>query len=379
MRRYISPGGSMATTLQDIARSVNLSESLVRGVLNNKPNVWASQANRRRILEAARELNYRPNAAAKALATGSTRTAGFTYLRPKHERGLREVTGSVAEGCAERLSEIGFSLALHAYDSRDALIENLNTMALSRSCDAFVLWGNEEEIEEPGCLLESLNVPFVVKGYFDDTHPSWLQIDFDHERMMHTAVDLLASLGHRRIAYLGSIYPFLWEQHYLKGYREAMSRVFGAEPDPRLISQPLHSLTDYEKAMADWLTLDADDCPTAVIVTTDARAWRAIEIALARVGRRAGIAPGEVLIVGCSRRDDSVGSMTLMRGQGYTFDETGMAYLGEMLAEKLLNRILRNEVPEQNSIRLLPALALTDDEFTLAYHEATADWERSRL
>jgi DNA-binding LacI/PurR family transcriptional regulator len=368
----------MPTTLQDIARTVNLSESLVRGVLKNKPNVWASEANRRRILEAARELNYRPNAAAQALATGSTKTVGFTYLRPKNERTLREVTGSVAEACAERLSEINFSLALHVYDNRDALMESLNTMALSRSCDAFVLWGAEGEIEEPGCLLESLNVPFVVKGYFDDTHSNWLQIDFDHEKMMHNAVDLLSSLGHQRIAYLGTSYPLRWEQHYLKGYRDAMRRVFGEEVDPRLISQPIHSLVDYEKSMSDWLTLPPDECPTAVIVTTDARAWRAIEIALARVGRRAGVGSGEVLIVGCARHDDSVGSITLMHGQGYAFDETSMAYLGEMLGEKLLNPVLRNQTPEQNIVRLLPALALTNDEFTSAYHQATEDWIRSR-
>lgn len=62
----------MPVTQKDIARLLNISDSLVGKVLGDKPNVWASPELRNRIHRTAREMGYRPNAAARALARGQT-------------------------------------------------------------------------------------------------------------------------------------------------------------------------------------------------------------------------------------------------------------------------------------------------------------------
>jgi len=345
----------MATTLRDVARAVNLSKSLVSGVLSNDPKIWVSDENRRRIMNAALELNYKPNAAARALRMGSTKTVNFTFVRIDEDENLREATGYLIEGCAERLGSIGFTLAVSVYASKSTLIENLNRLALSRAYDAFVLWGHEAETEELGCLLESLNAPFVVKGYFE-SHPEWYQIDFDHEQMMHDAVDLAVRLGHRRIAFMGMNYPLAWIEHSLKGYRDAMRRAFGEEADDELISNTAHGVGEFDASMSRWLALPSDRRPTAVIAASDLRAWRAIEMALVRVGLRAGTAPGDVLIIGYTGHGESLNLNPLINGQGYTFEENTMLVLGEMIAEKLLTPLLLHQPMPQHTVRLTPGL-----------------------
>jgi len=62
-------------TVKDIAASVGVSVATVSNVLNERPNV--GESTRRKVLEVARELGYRPNRAAQAMRTGRTRAIGL--------------------------------------------------------------------------------------------------------------------------------------------------------------------------------------------------------------------------------------------------------------------------------------------------------------
>lgn len=65
------------TTLADVAERAGLSKTAVSLVLNNRPGSRLSADAVARIHEAARELNYRPNPAARSLRLGKTGTVGF--------------------------------------------------------------------------------------------------------------------------------------------------------------------------------------------------------------------------------------------------------------------------------------------------------------
>ena len=54
-----------------------MSKTAVSLVLNNRPNSRLSAEAEQRVREAARELNYRPNPAARSLRLGTARTVGF--------------------------------------------------------------------------------------------------------------------------------------------------------------------------------------------------------------------------------------------------------------------------------------------------------------
>ncbi|PHP53373.1 LacI family transcriptional regulator [Actinomyces ruminis] len=60
-------------TAADVARSLGLSRATVGYVLNDTPGQTIPEATRQRVLEAAQRLGYRPNQAARALASGRSR------------------------------------------------------------------------------------------------------------------------------------------------------------------------------------------------------------------------------------------------------------------------------------------------------------------
>lgn len=68
MKRY-------GITVKDIATTVGVSMATVSNVLNGRPNV--GPAIRKKVLQVARELGYRPNRAAQAMRTGRTRAIGL--------------------------------------------------------------------------------------------------------------------------------------------------------------------------------------------------------------------------------------------------------------------------------------------------------------
>ena len=67
----------MPITIRELARQLNLSKGTISRVLNNREDAFISEATRLRVQEAARELGYRPNRAARALATGRSHSIAF--------------------------------------------------------------------------------------------------------------------------------------------------------------------------------------------------------------------------------------------------------------------------------------------------------------
>lgn len=65
----------MAVTIRDVARAAGVSITTVSRALNGYPDV--NPETRRRVLEIAEQLNYRPNQVARSLVTQHTRTVGL--------------------------------------------------------------------------------------------------------------------------------------------------------------------------------------------------------------------------------------------------------------------------------------------------------------
>jgi LacI family transcriptional regulator len=65
----------MPTTLEDIARALNVSKMTVSRAINNHPEI--SRETRARILAAAQKMNYRPNQFARALTTNHSYLIGI--------------------------------------------------------------------------------------------------------------------------------------------------------------------------------------------------------------------------------------------------------------------------------------------------------------
>lgn len=70
-------------TMRDIARQAEVSQATVSLVLNDRKSTFISEATRERVRTVARELGYRPNQNARALARGKTDTIGL-WIKSLH-------------------------------------------------------------------------------------------------------------------------------------------------------------------------------------------------------------------------------------------------------------------------------------------------------
>jgi LacI family transcriptional regulator len=340
----------MRTRLKDVAAQLNLSPALVSGVLNHRSNVWASEETRARIFEAAATLNYHPSAAAQALSKGKTDTIVFVYHRLT-EPAYRLAYGGLVDALSAELQAAGYDLVVSNFATQAEVLEHLQKLASSRACDAVVLWGREADTEPQAVLLDSLRMPFLVKGRHEVLHPDWHQIDFDHEWMMETVVERLVGLGHRRIAYLGFPHDEGFVRGLRRGFVEAHRKFVGTEANPSFIGEFDDEFDPNMARVTEWLDLAPDERPTAFAVGAGNRAWQAIETALVGLNERLVDRPG-----GFSASGITSSPFTLMFGEAMVFQGIEIENLACYVTPGLI-RALAASGPHQRIYRLRPALS----------------------
>lgn len=320
------------TRLKDVAQELRLSPSLVSGVLNGRANVWASEATRARVFEAARTLNYHPSNAAQALSSGRTGSVALVYRRLEGLDYRLAYTGLVDAFSAE-LQARGHDLAVANFATQSEVLDHLRKLASSRGCDAVILWGREADTEAQGELLASLGVPFLVKGRHEARHSEWPQIDFDHEGMMERAVERVVGLGHRRLAYLGFPHDDAFVGALRRGYAAAHERLLGFAPN--LFGEAPDEVAPNAALVGRWLGLPEGERPTAFVIGSGNAAWHALETGLAGAGRVLGFGGDQTAAAGVASH-----FFTLIFGEAWAYSGIEIDDLARAAAPALLDSIL---------------------------------------
>ena len=113
-----------AISLKMVAEQVGLSTAAVSRVLNGSPAAKSiPKATQERILEAARQLNYRPNLLARSLRRGRSHTVGV--LVPEVSEGYATL---VLAGLEQGLLQAGYFYYLISHHHRTDLIEQSQIM-----------------------------------------------------------------------------------------------------------------------------------------------------------------------------------------------------------------------------------------------------------
>ncbi|CUR57767.1 putative LacI family transcriptional regulator [metagenome] len=174
-------------TLADVAKRAGVSPALVSIVMRDAPG--ASESSRLRIQAAARELGYRPDVRARALASLKSHMVGvvFGVANSYHFE--------LIDGLYLAAEERGWDLVLSALTASRDEKRALDSLQDFRF-DALVMLG--PPVTSPTLAGE---VPLVVIGWHVD-HPDVDVVRTSDEQGIRLAVDHLVELGHRRIGHV---------------------------------------------------------------------------------------------------------------------------------------------------------------------------------
>src|SRR5690242_18134468 len=104
-------------TIADVARRAGVSPALVSFAVNDRPGVAGHT--RTRILEAAKELGWRPSASARALTEARTRTIGLVLTRGADQLELDSFFVRFLSGVERTLAPADYALLLQLVPTGD--------------------------------------------------------------------------------------------------------------------------------------------------------------------------------------------------------------------------------------------------------------------
>jgi DNA-binding LacI/PurR family transcriptional regulator len=182
--------GAGKPNIRQVATLAKVSHMTVSRVLNDHPSI--APATRERVLAAMRELDYRPNSAARALASRKTNRIGVV-VDSVNEFGPSSTLRAIEDAAHERgytVSSISVS-AERSVTAHDALV-SLMAIGIDALCLITPRSSSIDLLREVSSGIPTL----VVKA---EPEPDFLTVSVDQRVGAALAAQHLIDLGHRRI------------------------------------------------------------------------------------------------------------------------------------------------------------------------------------
>ena len=176
-------------SLKMLAAHLDLSPATVSLVINNAPAVKSiPERTRKRVLDAAKELDYQPNFFARSLRTRQSFSIGI--IIPEPSEGYFPM---IMKGVEQPLIQAGYFFFLASHLWRRDLMEEYPRLLMKRAIDGLML------INTP--LTREVPLPVVaIPGH--KILDGVTNIVLDHMQATLLGIKHLFDLGHRRIAYM---------------------------------------------------------------------------------------------------------------------------------------------------------------------------------
>ncbi len=185
----------MPISQKEIAKLLNVSQYTVSVAFGSEGRI--SEKVRRRVLDAAKKYDYRPNRLASALRGSSTRTIGIIWNYADQWAG----DTPIAMNILERLQENDYTIyQFQRHDDVDVISRYISEM-LSRNVDALVMWSRPSLLLNPRIVHLVESVPAVVAVCREDVKdfPGDIVIH-DRYAAIREIVRHFASTGRKRPA-----------------------------------------------------------------------------------------------------------------------------------------------------------------------------------
>jgi DNA-binding LacI/PurR family transcriptional regulator len=249
--------------LDDVARAAGVHVSTVSRVINGRADVSVRPETRQRILAAARELQYRPNAIARGLRLATTGTLGLLVPSLRNP-----VNSAIVRGAFDRAWERSFVLVLaEDSDESEAAEEAYERLVEEGRIDGLLI----QSARLGNTHLDDFSEGPVPCVFIDRAHPgSGRNVTMRDADAGRIAAEHLLELGHRSIAHLAGPDELDTVARRRLGFVE---RVRAAGCAPAVLSAPL-SERGGQAAMQELLARTGR--PTAVYIANINQALGAV-------------------------------------------------------------------------------------------------------
>jgi LacI family transcriptional regulator len=308
-------------TMMDVARRAGVSQPLVSLVIAGNPRARVADATRERILQAARELGYRPNVIARSLV--QRRAYAIGLIIPDLGNPF---FADVVRGAERVAADQGYALLF--CDAADVGVERHVEALRSRQIDGVIMDATGAASLGDGALA-GLNVVLI-----DEPSARFRGVASDALGAGQLAAAHLLGLGHRRLGFLGPASDTWAFRMRERGFVAALRAVGIALESPHL-RRAAPTVEGGKAAMRALLATPVASRPTAVFCANDLMALGAIK---ACVRARIGV-PGEMSVMGC----DDIEAARLVTPELSTVTVPARE-LGARAA-RMLFRVLEGEAP----------------------------------
>jgi LacI family transcriptional regulator len=250
-------------TIEDVARMAGVSTATVSRVLSRPEVVRAST--REQVMSAVRQLDYQPDASARALASGRTHTVGCVIPTLDHAIFARST-----QSMQTTLARAGYQLLVASHEYDPAIEFEVVRVLQQRGVDALVLVGTDHA---PGLwkALRAWDKPSLLTWSCDARLPS---IGFDNEAAARMATEHLLSLGHRRIGVISGLTSHNDRaRSRIEGVRQALGQA-GLKLLPSLLTEQVFNLNGGRSGLQTLMA--ARQPPTAIFCGNDLLATGAL-------------------------------------------------------------------------------------------------------
>ncbi|REE87502.1 LacI family transcriptional regulator [Paenibacillus taihuensis] len=330
----------MDYTIKQIAQMAGVSKSTVSRVISG--NGYTSPEVRGKVLQIIEELQYKPNAVARAMVSQRTNNIGVIIYRRDYPIVSHPFYGKILDAIIKTAASLNYSIIVTTdYD----LSVRAADFMLEKRVDGLILISrfHQNVID----YIKHFNVPYLMVNGSTDVEGVIHVVNQD-EAGGRQAASYLCGLGHRRIFTIAG--PQTHRSHYLrlKGFSE-QREAEGLHPDSQSITYADSSTFDegYRMMQDNWPLFAAGQY-TAVFATNDTLALGAMKFLIEHSVR----VPDEVSVMGFDDVDHA--SM-------YFPSLTTVAVEKEEMGKKamiVLDKLIRQEPVMQQAIEFEPKLVL---------------------
>ncbi|MCC7445984.1 MAG: LacI family DNA-binding transcriptional regulator [Anaerolineae bacterium] len=251
----------------DVAKAAGVSRATVSLVLNGvtNGNVVISDETRKRVWDAIEELGYVPDARARALRSGDTKTLGLIIpdIRNPH-------FWETAEGVEQEARDAGYHLLLSNIAFQYGYAHEIFADLLHRRIDGLIMMGSFTfASEEANAYLSRFfkrHLPIVEICDYYSLHYEVDRVSSDYRTATQEAMAYLLGMNHRRIGMIYGIAMPVPALDRLQPYQECL-RLAGLPLEEDLIVHCGPTIEEGYQAALKLLTLSPR--PTAIIAIND--------------------------------------------------------------------------------------------------------------